>query len=207
MTTTSSIRYKSAGLNGTLTFSKSLLCLAVLALLSVVLAPRTAQARTTKHRVSHRTVTVDGLSIFYREAGAPDAPTLLLLHGFPSSSRMYDELLVRLSDRYHLIAPDYPGFGNSDAPDPGTFAYTFDHLATVICCPREILHRPSDVAHNCSRIGSLALAASDPGVFWGCQKPKDLPCPCQPVERRNFSQVRVSGLICRLHNRSRSLKK
>ena len=136
MTNASSIRCKSAGRNGTLIFSKSILCLAVLALLSVVLAPRTAAARTTKeatkHRVSHRTVTVDGLSIFYREAGASDAPTLLLLHGFPSSSRMYDELLVRLSDRYHLIAPDYPGFGNSDAPDPGTFAYTFDHLATLI---------------------------------------------------------------------------
>ncbi len=83
-------------------------------------------------RVSYRTVQVDGLSIFYREAGPPGASTLLLLHGFPSSSRMFDPLLVRLSDRYHLIAPDYPGFGHSDAPDPTTFAYTFDHIATII---------------------------------------------------------------------------
>ncbi len=83
-------------------------------------------------RVSYRTVQVDGLSIFYREAGPPDASTLLLLHGFPSSSRMFDPLLVRLSDRYHLIARDYPGFGHSDAPDPTTFAYTFDHIATII---------------------------------------------------------------------------
>lgn len=83
-------------------------------------------------RVSYRTVQVDGLSIFYREAGPLGASTLLLLHGFPSSSRMFDPLLVRLSDRYHLIAPDYPGFGHSDAPDPTTFAYTFDHIATII---------------------------------------------------------------------------
>lgn len=75
---------------------------------------------------------VDGLSIFYREAGPPNAPTILLLHGFPSSSRMFDSLLLRLSDNYHLIAPDYPGFGHSDAPDPDRFAYTFDHLAAVI---------------------------------------------------------------------------
>jgi len=66
--------------------------------------------------VFYRTVMVDGLSIFYREAGRPDAPTLLLLHGFPSSSRMYEPLLTRLSAHYHLVAPDYPGFGHSDAP-------------------------------------------------------------------------------------------
>jgi pimeloyl-ACP methyl ester carboxylesterase len=82
--------------------------------------------------VSYRTVQVDGLSIFYREAGPKDAPALLLLHGLPSSSRMYEPLLQRLSDRYHLIAPDYPGFGHSDWPDPTQFAYTFDHIATVM---------------------------------------------------------------------------
>ena len=84
-----------------------------------------------KPLVSYRTVKVDGLSIFYREAGRKDAPTLLLLHGLPSSSRMFEPLFSRLSDRYHLIAPDYPGFGHSDWPDPKKFAYTFDHLATV----------------------------------------------------------------------------
>jgi pimeloyl-ACP methyl ester carboxylesterase len=84
-----------------------------------------------KSPVSYRTVEVDGLSIFYREAGRKDAPTLLLLHGLPSSSRMFEPLFSRLSDRYHLVAPDYPGFGHSDWPDPRKFAYTFDHLASV----------------------------------------------------------------------------
>lgn len=82
--------------------------------------------------VLYRTVQVDGLSIFYREAGPKDAPTILLLHGFPSSSRMFEPLFVRLSDRYHMVAPDYPGFGHSGAPQPADFAYTFDHIATVI---------------------------------------------------------------------------
>ena len=80
----------------------------------------------------HRTVQVDGLSIFYREAGPKDAPTLLLLHGLPSSSRMFEPLFARLSDRYHLVAPDYPGFGHSDWPDPKKFAYTFDHIAEIM---------------------------------------------------------------------------
>jgi pimeloyl-ACP methyl ester carboxylesterase len=85
-----------------------------------------------KTPVSYRSVQVDGLSIFYREAGPKDAPVLLLLHGLPSSSRMFEPLLQRLSDRYHLIAPDYPGFGHSDWPDPTQFAYTFNHIASVI---------------------------------------------------------------------------
>jgi pimeloyl-ACP methyl ester carboxylesterase len=85
-----------------------------------------------KNLVSYRSVQIDGLSIFYREAGPQDAPLLLLLHGLPSSSRMFEPLLQRLSDRYHLIAPDYPGFGHSDWPDHTTFAYTFDNLAAVM---------------------------------------------------------------------------
>jgi pimeloyl-ACP methyl ester carboxylesterase len=75
---------------------------------------------------------VSGLSIFYREAGPKDAPTLLLLHGLPSSSRMFEPLFVRLADRYHLVAPDYPGFGHSDWPDPKRFTYTFDNIASVM---------------------------------------------------------------------------
>ncbi|MGA2369793.1 MAG: alpha/beta fold hydrolase [Candidatus Korobacteraceae bacterium] len=82
--------------------------------------------------VSYRTVKVDGLSIFYREAGPRNAPTILLLHGLPSSSRMFEPLFARLSDSCHLVAPDYPGFGHSDWPDPKTFAYTFDHCADVM---------------------------------------------------------------------------
>ncbi len=81
--------------------------------------------------VFYRTVNIDGLSIFYREAGLKDAPTLLLLHGLPSSSRMFEPLLARLSDQLHLVAPDYPGFGHSDWPDPKLFAYTFDQIATI----------------------------------------------------------------------------
>lgn len=82
--------------------------------------------------IFYRNVQVDGLSIFYRETGPKDAPTILLLHGLPSSSRMFQPLLTRLSDRYHLVAPDYPGYGHSDWPDPKQFAYTFDRLASVM---------------------------------------------------------------------------
>jgi pimeloyl-ACP methyl ester carboxylesterase len=75
------------------------------------------------------TVAVDGVDVFYRQAGPPDAPALLLLHGFPSSSRMWQPLIDRLADRYRLIAPDYPGFGHSAAPPASEFGYTFDRLA------------------------------------------------------------------------------
>jgi pimeloyl-ACP methyl ester carboxylesterase len=81
--------------------------------------------------VAYRSIKVDGLSIFYREAGRPEAPALLLLHGFPSSSRMFEPLLGRLAAQFHLVAPDYPGFGHSDAPGAKDFAYTFDHIAEV----------------------------------------------------------------------------
>src|SRR5205085_1337642 len=74
-----------------------------------------------EHPTFYRTVKIDGLSIFYREAGPKEAPTILLLHGLPSSSRMFEPLFARLSDRYHLVAPDYPGFGHSDWPDPKKF--------------------------------------------------------------------------------------
>ncbi|MFD2257007.1 alpha/beta fold hydrolase [Luteolibacter algae] len=75
---------------------------------------------------------VDGLDIFYREAGNPDRPTLVLLHGFPTSSQMYRKVLDGLKDEYHLIAPDYPGFGMSSAPGAEEFTYTFDRLAEVV---------------------------------------------------------------------------
>ena len=85
-----------------------------------------------EYPITYRSIKVDGLSIFYREAGRKNAPTILFMHGLPSSSRMFQPLLTRLADRYHLVAPDYPGFGHSDWPDPKTFAYTFDHIAAVM---------------------------------------------------------------------------
>jgi pimeloyl-ACP methyl ester carboxylesterase len=84
-------------------------------------------ATTTYHRAS-----VDGVGVFYREAGPKNAPTIVLLHGFPSSSREFDTLIPLLATRYHLIAPDFPGFGQSDAPKPSSYAYTFDNLAATI---------------------------------------------------------------------------
>ena len=80
----------------------------------------------------YKTVEIDGLDIFYREAGDPSQPKLVLLHGFPASSHQYRDLMRALSGRFHIVAPDYPGFGNSDMPSPKTYAYTFDNLAQVI---------------------------------------------------------------------------
>jgi pimeloyl-ACP methyl ester carboxylesterase len=85
-----------------------------------------------QHATTYQTVQVNGLKIFYREAGPADAPAIFFLHGFPSSSRMFESLFPLLSTHYHLVAPDYPGFGYSDAPDPQQFAYTFDHLAAIV---------------------------------------------------------------------------
>jgi pimeloyl-ACP methyl ester carboxylesterase len=82
--------------------------------------------------VTYGSVAVDGVTIAYREAGNPANPRLVLLHGFPSSSVMFRDLIPRLADRLRLIAPDYPGFGRSDAPAPGRFRYTFDRLAEVV---------------------------------------------------------------------------
>lgn len=80
----------------------------------------------------HRSETIEGVKVFYREAGPKDAPTILLLHGFPTSSHMFRNLIPALADRYRVIAPDYPGYGESDAPDHKSFAYTFDHYAALI---------------------------------------------------------------------------
>jgi pimeloyl-ACP methyl ester carboxylesterase len=80
----------------------------------------------------HRTVTVDGLSLFYREAGDPSNPKIVLLHGFPSSSHQYRNLISVLANHFHVVAPDYPGFGNSDLPNPDEFNYTFDRLSQVV---------------------------------------------------------------------------
>jgi pimeloyl-ACP methyl ester carboxylesterase len=105
----------------------------------LLLAQTRGKERPMKYPTFYRTTLIDGVSIFYREAGPKDAPTILLLHGLPSSSRMFEPLFARLSDRYHLIAPDYPGFGHSDWPDPKAFAYTFDHYAEIMNHFTEVL--------------------------------------------------------------------
>ena len=81
---------------------------------------------------SYKMVTIDGLDLFYREAGSPDDPTILLLHGFPTSSHMFRNLIQVLSDRFHLVAPDYPGFGNSSMPSVEEYDYTFNGIAEII---------------------------------------------------------------------------
>jgi pimeloyl-ACP methyl ester carboxylesterase len=80
----------------------------------------------------HRGAEVEGVNIFYREAGPAEAPVLLLLHGFPTSSHMFRNLIPALADRYRVIAPDYPGYGQSDMPDRASFAYTFDRIAGLV---------------------------------------------------------------------------
>ena len=110
------------------------LTFAIPAVFFVSIAELRAQTKdmAMNNQVFYRTVKVDGINIFYREAGSKNAPTLLLLHGLPSSSRMFQPLLTRLADKYHLIAPDYPGYGHSDWPDPKQFDYTFDNIARVM---------------------------------------------------------------------------
>jgi pimeloyl-ACP methyl ester carboxylesterase len=85
----------------------------------------------SERAMQFKTIDVNGLKIFYREAGKPTSPKLVLLHGFPASSHQYRDLMPALSRDFHVVAPDYPGFGNSDIPSPKTFPYTFDKLAEV----------------------------------------------------------------------------
>jgi pimeloyl-ACP methyl ester carboxylesterase len=91
-------------------------------------------ATTVNHQylTHHRTAVVNGRKVFYREAGDAASPTIVLLHGLPTSSQMFRELIPALADRFHLIAPDYIGFGHSEAPSNNEFAYTFDNLAAYV---------------------------------------------------------------------------
>ena len=91
-----------------------------------------SQAEAARPVVYHRTMEIEGLDIFYREAGDPSKPTVLLLHGFPTSSHMFRYLIPELADEFHLIAPDYPGYGNSSMPSVDEFDYTFDHFADIV---------------------------------------------------------------------------
>lgn len=99
---------------------------------TTVLAMAGPLAAAEPPTVRYRTVEIDGLEVFYREAGRQDAPTVLLLHGFPTSSHMFRDLIPQLAEKYHVVAPDYPGFGYSSAPSVDEFDYTFDNLAAVV---------------------------------------------------------------------------
>ncbi len=93
---------------------------------------RKVEAAHGRFQTLHKTIEVDGLEIFYREAGHQEGPTILLLHGFPTSSHMFRNLIPALSGKFHLVAPDYPGFGNSSMPQVDEFDYTFDRIAEVV---------------------------------------------------------------------------
>ncbi len=103
-----------------------------LAAFSASAKERAATPSSAPAQVIYGSIQVDGLNIAYREAGDSSSPKLVLLHGFPASSHQYRNLVPALADKFHVIAPDYPGFGNSDMPDPATFAYTFDKISEVI---------------------------------------------------------------------------
>ncbi len=106
-----------------------LAAIAAASLVPAGLGAREARAATGSNPIRYRTISIAGTDIFYREAGQPDAPALVLLHGYPSSSRMFEPILPLLAGQLRLIAPDYPGFGLSGTPSPASFAYTFDNLA------------------------------------------------------------------------------
>ena len=102
---------------------------AAFALLTIHCIGQAAALESTSASTTYHRVTVDGVRLFYREAGPKGAPTIVLLHGFPSSSREFDSLIPLLAGRFHLVAPDFPGFGQSEAPPPSTYTYTFEQLA------------------------------------------------------------------------------
>jgi pimeloyl-ACP methyl ester carboxylesterase len=113
--------------------SKLLLALtAATTVLAVHLPAAAGGASPASTPVLHRTIKVDGTEIFYREAGRPEAPVIVLLHGFPSSSHMFRNLIPRLSGHFRVIAPDYPGFGHSATPSPAAYNYNFDNLARTV---------------------------------------------------------------------------
>ena len=104
----------------------------LLSLLFSIVLTQASLANDNKHDVHYKTVEIEGLDIFYREAGNPDNPTILLLHGFPTSSHMFRDLIPQLADQFHLVAPDYPGYGYSSMPGLDEFEYSFDNIANIV---------------------------------------------------------------------------
>ena len=117
---------------------RSALLVGAVTISALLVAPPSLSAAPASPSVSipvtvhYRTTVIDGVKVFYREAGPANAPVVVLLHGFPTSSHMFRNLIPLLADRYHVIAPDYPGFGQSDAPDHSKFSYTFAHYADIV---------------------------------------------------------------------------
>ena len=104
----------------------------LLIVIAFIQAPAQAESTSSYVDVKYKTVEIDGLDIFYREAGNPDNPTILLLHGFPTSSHMFRDLIPQLADQYHLVAPDYPGYGYSSMPSVDEFEYSFDNVTNIV---------------------------------------------------------------------------
>jgi pimeloyl-ACP methyl ester carboxylesterase len=132
-------------------------------------------SNTITPTVFYRTLNVEGLEIFYREAGPRDAPTVLLLHGFPSSSHMLRNLIPMLADKYHVVAPDVPGYGESSAPSVNDFDYSYERLATVTEKFTEKLNLPS-YALYLSDIGASRLAHSE-NISEAAFQPTDVSVP------------------------------
>ncbi len=145
--------------------------------------------------VHYRTVRVAGLDIFYREAGPAEAPTLLLLHGFPTSSHMFRDLIPLLADRYHLVAPDYPGFGYSSTPGVREFDYTFDHVTDVI-------QEFTDVV----KLGKYSLYAQDFGGPVGFRLATRRPERVQTLIIQNANAY-VEGMTTEIHDLLLSLNR
>ena len=116
-------------------------------------------SNTITPTVFYRTLNVEGLEIFYREAGPRDAPTVLLLHGFPSSSHMFRNLIPMLADKYHVVAPDFPGYGESSAPSVNDFDYSYERLATVTEKFTEKLNLSSYALYLSDTTGSTARSS------------------------------------------------
>ena len=153
-------------------------------------------------KVSHRTVQIDGLDIFYREAGPKDAPAILLLHGFPTSSQMFRNLIPALADEFRVVAPDYPGFGHSSMPPRDKFAYTFDNLANVI----DEVHREGradevrPVRAGLRRAGRLSAGRQAPGAGHA-------PSSCRTGTPTTRGSTTTSGSRSRRTGRSRRARR
>lgn len=132
-----------------------------------------ANETASTDQVTYKSIEVDGLNIAYRQSGDPANPKLVLLHGFPASSHQYRNLIRVLADRFHVVAPDYPGFGHSDRPDRATFAYTFDKISEIV---EDFSSCRASTTTGCRKRKSLSLGfsgttPSEGSTFMGAKRP------------------------------------